>query len=89
MEKNEFTIDEAVRKANLKMLSFYDVLEKKAKRHLPRKYILYIAERLTQCRRDLKKFAQTPPHHLLHSIEANCAYHKDGYDGRNHTIGEQ
>jgi len=80
LEKNEFTIDEAVRKANLKMLSYYDDLEKKVKRHLPRKYIIYIAERLTQCRRDLKEFTKTPPHNLLHSIEANCAYHKDGYD---------
>ena len=26
-----------------------------------------------------KKFVQTPPHRIIHSIEANCAYWKDGY----------
>ncbi|MBN1787565.1 MAG: hypothetical protein JW806_04140 [Sedimentisphaerales bacterium] len=66
-------------KVKLQVMKFYDALEKRIKRHPPQKYISYCAKRFTQCRNDIKKFVQSPPHNLLHSIEANCAYYKEGY----------
>jgi hypothetical protein len=61
------------------MLELYDALEKKLKRHRPREYIGWMAKRLAESWDDPKKFVQTPPHRIMHSIEANCAYWKQGY----------
>jgi len=62
------------------MLEFYDTIEKKVKRHRPEEYIPYCAQRLSEFHRDVDKISKIPPHNLLHSIEANCAYYKSGYD---------
>jgi len=60
-------------------LDLYDALEGKLKRHAPRDYIIWMSKRLTESWLDDKKFKQTPPHRVIHSIEANCAYWKKGY----------
>ncbi len=60
-------------------LELYDALERKLKRHAPRDYITWMSKRLTESWLDDKKFIQIPPHRIIHSIEANCAYWKKGY----------
>lgn len=62
------------------MLRFYDALEKAVKRYPPESCIRYMAARLREAWDEIGKFRQTPPHRVLHSIEANCAFHKQGYD---------
>lgn len=73
--------EEAVRKKSPKvaLLELYDALERKLKRHAPRDYITWMSKRLAESWLDDKKFVQTPPHRIIHSIEANCAYWKKGY----------
>ncbi len=60
-------------------LGFYDDLKKKLKRHHPRDYIIWMSRRLADSWSDPEKFVQIPPHRIIHSIEANCAYWKEGY----------
>ena len=60
-------------------LELYDALERKLKRHAPRDYIIWMSKRFAESWLDDKKFIQTPPHRIIHSIEANCAYWKRGY----------
>jgi len=60
-------------------LQLYDALERKLKRHAPRDYIIWMTKRFAESWLDEKKFIQTPPHRIIHSIEANCAYWKKGY----------
>lgn len=60
-------------------LELYDALERKLKRHAPRDYITWMSKRLAESWLDDKKFKQAPPHRIIHSIEANCAYWKKGY----------
>jgi len=60
-------------------LELYDALERKLKRHAPRDYIIWMSKRFAESWLDNKKFVQTPPHRIIHSIEANCAYWKKGY----------
>ena len=67
-------------KARSQKLQFYDSLEKRVKRYRPDVYAPYMARRLRECLTTPNKFTQTPPHRILHSIEANCAYHRSGYD---------
>lgn len=78
-EKEKLTHEEAVRKTKLIMIDFYDALEKKLKRHPPQVYIPYVAEQLTRSRENVKTLCKLPPHNMIHSIEANCAYYKSGY----------
>jgi hypothetical protein len=61
------------------LLELYDALKRKLKRHAPRDYIIWMSKRLAESWLDDKKFKQTPPHRIIHSIEANCAYWKKGY----------
>jgi hypothetical protein len=60
-------------------LKLYDALKRKLKRHAPRDYIICMSKRLAESWLDDKKLIQTPPHRIIHSIEANCAYWKSGY----------
>jgi len=60
-------------------LELYDALKRKLKRHAPRDYNLWMSKRLAESWLDDKKFIQIPPHRIIHSIEANCAYWKTGY----------
>jgi hypothetical protein len=60
-------------------LELYDALERKLKRHAPRDYITWMSKRFAESWSDDKKLVQTPPHRIIHSIEANCAYWKKGY----------
>ncbi|MCF7955694.1 MAG: hypothetical protein K9M75_07835 [Phycisphaerae bacterium] len=80
MKSDKKSEKEAVIKGNIQVRDFYVFLGKKLKRYKPHKYMTSIAGRLCECKKDLKKFGQTPPHYLLHSIEANCAFHKSFYD---------
>jgi len=53
---------------------FYADLEALLKRHQPRDYAIFATQHLHAVFDDTKKCAQFPPHQMLHSIEANCAY---------------
>lgn len=80
MEENQrSTNKQARRSAELKMMEFYDSLERKVKRHRPEIFIPYMANLF---RESLENFYRTkvPPHFILRSIEANCAFWKEGYD---------
>ena len=61
------------------MLELYDALERRLKRHRPRDYITWMSRQLAESWSDPRKFVQIPPHRIMHSIEANCAYWKEGY----------
>lgn len=56
------------------MRLFYAALEEKLKRFQPIDYSPFVAEQLEQVRLGNRRRAQLPPHFLMHSIEANCAY---------------
>lgn len=56
------------------MARFYESLEGVLKRHDPIEYILAMAVRFEQCSKDYKKWTQTPPFRVVHSVEACCAY---------------
>jgi hypothetical protein len=56
------------------MRTFYGNLESVLKRHQPIAYAPYAAQRLAAAFERPTMLAQIRPHHLLHSIEANCAY---------------
>lgn len=79
MDRKELTQEEAVRKTNIIMMELYDALEKKLKRYPPQVYIPYCSQQITKSRENPKFLSKLPPHNLIHSIEANCAYHKSGY----------
>jgi hypothetical protein len=61
-------------------------LETLLKRHLPYDYATFASARLWTALEEMNagnpnKFAQTPPHRVIHSIEANCAYcRRHGYE---------
>lgn len=78
-DKEELTLKKAILKTNVQVKSLYSELKKKLKRIPPQSYIPFCAKRLADCSRNLHEFRKTPPHDLLHSIEANCAYYNDGY----------
>jgi hypothetical protein len=61
-------------KARLAWRLLYEKLEKHLKRHQPADYVAYAIERLREVKADARMFAQIPPHFVIHSIEANCAY---------------
>jgi hypothetical protein len=67
-------------KVKLALVGFYDALEKACKRHRPENYIRWMTQRLSVMEGDASLMRQTPPHVVLHSIEANCAFWKTGYD---------
>lgn len=56
------------------MVRFYASLETILKRHNPVEYILAMGHRFNECRTDDRKWRQTPPFRMVHSIEACCAY---------------
>ena len=60
-------------------LELYYALEQRLKRHAPRDYISYMSKRMFAAWSDSRLFVQTPPHTIMRSIEANCAYWKSGY----------
>jgi len=59
-----------------KMRRIYDDIEKKAKRLSPEKFIPYVLNFFY----DPSRKIVISPHTILQAIEANCAYHKSGYD---------
>jgi hypothetical protein len=69
-----------VDEAKLKWIRFYDQLQQLLKRFQPIDYAPFVANRIKRCSAEPQLWAQTAPHHLLHSIEANCAYPR----GQNH-----
>lgn len=79
MKEERSTERDARRKAELKMRELYYHLEKSTKRHRPEVFIPYMSSLF---RKSLENFNRTkiPPHFILRSIEANCAFWKEGYD---------
>jgi hypothetical protein len=75
-ENAEHTVDT---KARVSMVRFYDALEKSVKRYRPDAYIPYMTRLFQDTRTDQKRRYYLPPHRVLHSIEANCAFYKSGY----------
>jgi hypothetical protein len=63
-------------------LELYEALERKLKRYRPQEYIHWMSKRLAESWDNIEEFTKIPPHRILHSIEANCAYWKEGYDDK-------
>lgn len=63
-------------KCDLVVRELYDKLKRKTKRIKPEKFTEYVVKLF----RNPPRNVVLPPHIILHAIEANCAYHKDGYD---------
>ncbi len=83
-QRREITIDENLQRdvdtrARVSMIRFYDALEKAVKRYRPDAYIPYVTRLFRDRRIDQRRRYYLPPYRLLHSIEANCAFHKSGY----------
>ena len=68
--------DEARVKCRDRVLNIYDNLAKKAKRIRPENFVPLLVSKF----REPPKGVVLPPHVILHAIEANCSYHKNGYD---------
>ena len=68
--------DEARVKCRNRVRDIYDNLAKKAKRIRPENFVPLLVSKF----REPPKGVVLPPHVILHAIEANCSYHKDGYD---------
>jgi len=62
------------------MLELYDALERRLKRYRPRDYITWMSKQLAASWLEPQKFVKIPPHRLMHSIEANCSFWKEGYE---------
>lgn len=71
--------------AKLAWLRFYDDLETVLKRFRPLDYAMAVAQRMRRCAHEPSEFAKSPPHWLLHSVEAYCAYSR----GQNHDTVDQ
>ena len=75
MDKTDETNDlPTLAEAKSNRRQFYQDLERLLKKHQPVEYAPYAARRLRQSWGQDKLMAQSPPHYLLHSIEANCCY---------------
>ena len=73
---NSLSEDEVRRKACLRTKDIQCALEKKIKRIKPYKFIPYIVNFFNNPPKNIL----IAPHTVLQVIEANCAYHKSGYD---------
>ncbi len=60
--------------ARSRMRQLYNKLETLLKRHQPKIYASFSAEFLRKGKEDFQYFKYAPPHLILHSIEANCAF---------------
>ena len=74
------SLDEWRLQARKSVRTFYQALERLLKRHQPIAYASAAARRLLAAGDDIEKLRRAPPHRILHSIEANCAYAR----GQNH-----
>ncbi len=72
----EQTKDQAIRKAR----AFYTHLERLVKRYQPEVFGPFAASLLYRVLRDQKQWAFYPPHMVVNSIEANCAYFRGHRD---------
>jgi hypothetical protein len=79
MEANAQTDDRDLTAARA-MQSLYAGLEAILKRHQPQDYAIFAAKKLAEAFENKASLAHFRPHHMLHSIEANCAYSR----GQNH-----
>ena len=73
---NSLSEDEVRLKARLRTMDIQCSLEKKAKRIKPYKFIPYTVDIFNNPPGNIF----IAPHTILQAIEANCAYHKSGYD---------
>jgi len=56
---------------------FQRAVERQVRRHHPDTLVPALASKLNEVRRDFSNLVATwPPHHLLHAMEASCAYHR-------------
>ena len=73
---DSLTEEEARREARLNLIDLQDTLEKKAKRVKPEVFVPKIARLF----HDPKRKFIMGPHTYLQAIEANCTFHKEGYN---------
>ena len=72
MPKNKANSEDRIR-----ALNFQDKIEKLVKKFPPIEYATFVSSLIEKDLQDHKKSPMYPPHFLLHSIEANCAYHRE------------
>ena len=68
--------DKARLQCRIRVRTIYDNLAKKAKRIRPENFVPLLVSTFRQP----PKGVVLPPHVILQAIEANCSYHKNGYD---------
>lgn len=56
--------------------SFFEILEGLLKSYSPSEYAPFVSALIDKCISNPSLCAKWPPHYLIHSIEANCAYHR-------------
>jgi hypothetical protein len=76
-------LDEQKLKSKIKAIRFYEELERLLKRYRPEKYGPILANMIYELLDKPEQWRYYPLHFLIHSIEANCAYHRDYLDDEN------
>ena len=71
--------DPSKEEAKKKVADFNANLENRLKNIHPRDYLPYAASTLRRALEEQKSWGRYPPHFILHSMEANCAFHRAGH----------
>ena len=72
-------VDPSKEDAKKKVAGFNANLENRLKNLHPRDYLPYAASNLRQVLENQESWGRYPPHFILHSMEANCAFHRAGH----------
>ena len=72
-------VDPSKEDAKKKVADFNANLENRLKNLHPRDYLPYAASNLRQVLENQESWGRYPPHFILHSMEANCAFHRTGH----------
>ena len=75
-------VDPAKEAAKKKVADFTESLEKRLKNLDPRDYLPFAASTLRRVLEDQNTWSRNPPHFILRSMEANCAFHRQGLHAR-------
>ena len=78
----QMPIDPSKEDAKKKVADFNANLENRLKNLHPRDYLPYAASNLRQVLENQDSWGRYPPHFILHSMEANCAFHRAGHHAR-------
>ena len=75
-------VDPSKEVAEKKVADFTANLKGRLRNIHPRDYLPYAASTLRRVLEDQRSWGRYPPHFILHSMEANCAFHRAGHHAR-------